>query len=398
MFAVLYAVAVVMVAGGAFAILAGWELLLLERGWSMVISGATLATGGLVLGGVAAAARALATRLDALAEAVRASRPAPAPIPRRPAATASDTAEAPPFAEPPPPGREIEPKLPPREPAAPAGPAPVAALGIGGVATEALAPGRQDTPPEPEGGLPPLDLDEKGDVGEADAGEQDVTEQDVTEQDVAHAETGPAAAGAPPPAPEVATEPEPETEPEADEGAPEIAAPGIEQPVLAPREPGRIAAEAEALTRRYEESAPPIPVPPPAAPPASDALEAGPLSPAADSARAAVSRAVDESVPPGTPSYALAPAAAEAAPADAPDAHDAEIGESPDEAGLDRDTPPHIVGTHVSGANRYVMYSDGSIEAETPDGRLVFGSIEELKGYVASSGEDPSGASQTGPR
>ncbi len=52
----------------------------------------------------------------------------------------------------------------------------------------------------------------------------------------------------------------------------------------------------------------------------------------------------------------------------------------------------------MSGANRYTMYSDGSIEAETPDGRFVFGSLEEFRGFIASAGEDPSGTSQTGPR
>ncbi|MFN3688839.1 hypothetical protein, partial [Salinarimonas sp.] len=54
---------------------------------------------------------------------------------------------------------------------------------------------------------------------------------------------------------------------------------------------------------------------------------------------------------------------------------------------------PVIVGTYSSGANTYTMYSDGSIEADTPDGKLWFASLDELKGYIASAGEDPSGAS-----
>ena len=33
------------------------------------------------------------------------------------------------------------------------------------------------------------------------------------------------------------------------------------------------------------------------------------------------------------------------------------------------------------------MFSDGSIEAETPDGTFKFGSLDELKEFIASGGE-----------
>jgi hypothetical protein len=46
-----------------------------------------------------------------------------------------------------------------------------------------------------------------------------------------------------------------------------------------------------------------------------------------------------------------------------------------------------IVGTYTSGDNRYVMFSDGAIEADTPQGIFRFDSLEELKTFIASGGE-----------
>ncbi|GGK44146.1 hypothetical protein [Salinarimonas ramus] len=375
MFAVLYALAFVMVAGGFYAAFTGWELLLLERGWSMVISGVTFATGGFVVAGIAAAGQALAKRLDAVADAVRTSRPAAQPVfPRRPGATEPDATAPeihPPAPSAPPVPREIAPKLPPQEPASPAGPAPLAALGLGGVAAEAIAPAMEPRGHEPEGGLPPLDL---GPVEE----ERATREEPLAEAEEEAPVPEPASAQEALPAvadhePAVAHD-EPDTQPIDGPSA------GIEAPVLRPREPDTAEADVEALDRRYTEE-----------PGVAQGPEVEP-TPEADIA------AVDaESAP------FVEPADAEAQPADAPLADEAPVDESPasEEAETADQTPgepPRIVGTHVSGANRYVMYSDGSIEAETPDGRLLFGSIEELKGYVASAGEDPSGTTQTGPR
>ncbi|HEX8665311.1 MAG TPA: hypothetical protein VF744_14915 [Beijerinckiaceae bacterium] len=47
-----------------------------------------------------------------------------------------------------------------------------------------------------------------------------------------------------------------------------------------------------------------------------------------------------------------------------------------------------VAGTYSSGGNAYTMYSDGSIEAETPTGHYRFKSLEELKDFIASGGED----------
>jgi hypothetical protein len=48
-----------------------------------------------------------------------------------------------------------------------------------------------------------------------------------------------------------------------------------------------------------------------------------------------------------------------------------------------------VIGTYSSGGNTYVMYSDGSIQAETPTGRYTFASLEELKDFIAGGGEAP---------
>lgn len=48
---------------------------------------------------------------------------------------------------------------------------------------------------------------------------------------------------------------------------------------------------------------------------------------------------------------------------------------------------PTVVGKYASGGNSYVMYSDGSIHAETPSGHHRFSSLDDLKAFVAAGGE-----------
>lgn len=55
--------------------------------------------------------------------------------------------------------------------------------------------------------------------------------------------------------------------------------------------------------------------------------------------------------------------------------------------------PATVIGTYNSGDNKYVMFSDGSIEAETPQGFFRFGSLDELKEFIAAGGEGSSSAS-----
>ena len=52
--------------------------------------------------------------------------------------------------------------------------------------------------------------------------------------------------------------------------------------------------------------------------------------------------------------------------------------------GRDReaDSERTIVGRHVSGDSTYVMFSDGTVDAHTPDGVLHFASLDELRAYA----------------
>jgi hypothetical protein len=43
---------------------------------------------------------------------------------------------------------------------------------------------------------------------------------------------------------------------------------------------------------------------------------------------------------------------------------------------------PAVIGRYTSGNTTYVMFADGSIEAETPNGVLHFASLADLKVYV----------------
>jgi hypothetical protein len=81
----------------------------------------------------------------------------------------------------------------------------------------------------------------------------------------------------------------------------------------------------------------------------------------------------DEAAP--VESVAAADSAVPAADADHPSGHEAE------------EPPPQEIGRYSSGGNSYVMFADGSIEAETPNGKFRFGSLDELKQFIASGGE-----------
>lgn len=55
---------------------------------------------------------------------------------------------------------------------------------------------------------------------------------------------------------------------------------------------------------------------------------------------------------------------------------------------------PTVVGSYSAGENAYLMYSDGSIQADTPEGRFRFDSLDDLKTYVAE-GERKARASRS---
>jgi hypothetical protein len=64
-----------------------------------------------------------------------------------------------------------------------------------------------------------------------------------------------------------------------------------------------------------------------------------------------------------------------------------ELASEPEENIPDEPRPATIIGTYNSGDNTYVMFSDGSIEAQTPSGIFHFQSLDELKAFIASGGE-----------
>jgi hypothetical protein len=78
----LYVVAGVMVLGGLLAIYSGSDIIVMERGWTMVISGSVMAASGALLAGIAVAARRLGRILDEVANlrewAAQIDTPAPA--------------------------------------------------------------------------------------------------------------------------------------------------------------------------------------------------------------------------------------------------------------------------------------------------------------------------------
>ena len=65
-----------------------------------------------------------------------------------------------------------------------------------------------------------------------------------------------------------------------------------------------------------------------------------------------------------------------------------DLEEEPEEESVPESSEPAtVVGTYNSGDNKYVMFSDGSIEAQTPSGVFRFKSLDELKEFIAAGGE-----------
>jgi hypothetical protein len=69
----------------------------------------------------------------------------------------------------------------------------------------------------------------------------------------------------------------------------------------------------------------------------------------------------------------------EAAP-DAEPAHEAEP--APAQVELPPQAPPTVVGRYSSGGSDYTLYSDGSIDAESPEGHQHFASMVELRAHI----------------
>ncbi|MER2269556.1 hypothetical protein [Methylobacterium oxalidis] len=330
MIVALIALAVAMMIGGTASVIQGFPFVRLESGLAMVIAGATVASAGAVIAGLAVVAdrirrveRALA--LDAAAPAVHDFGAPPRPAP----AFAADAFAARP--EPAVPdllrGRPV---LAPE--AAPIGGAALAGLAAGTI----LSSGRTT--------LPPLGAEAQGyGTGAEHRAEPALAEPALAEPDL-----------------------------------PEPALHEPELPLPEPEQPG----ESGLVAVHREPTFEPEPVPDDGISPEDD-LFAGPAEPSPET-RAPEPRfdeAGDIALRPTLQEPSAGSEDEAERPGGIPDAETA-AGEPSEPA-----PPREIVGTHASGGNTYVMYADGSIEAETPQGRFTFNSLDELKAFVDSGGE-----------
>jgi len=359
----LYGLAIAMVVGGLWSVVQGAELVVLERGWTMVIAGSVVATGGVLLAGVAASIAqakrveaALQRALERMARAGLAEAPSAPPRPNLDALTPTPVAAPPP-----------SPNL---DAPAPLGAAPpdarIAVLGAGGLGAaavagalgqgEAAAPAREPPPalaepPQPAPAADPFDFTSLlRDAREAEAQDtapdaaapqgasliaQDAVSQDAVPQDAISLEAA---------SPEAVAPDEP-VAPEADD-LPRTAVHFDEPVTPAPEEESSRVTIAD--------------TPDPDVASDADVVEA----------RAREDEAVEE------PTTGLAE----------PE-EDAFEESALEEAAGSGDLA--VIGTYTSGGNTYVMFSDGSIQADTPAGRYTFASLDQLKDFIASGGEEP---------
>jgi hypothetical protein len=347
----LVGLALAMVAGGVWAVVEGYGIIVLERGWALVIAGATVASLGLILLGIAAAV----ARLGRIrSELVRLHERMARPEPDFPA----------------PPGR-ID---------------PVVAVSSGLLAGGATEPSPAAPPPAPAVSppTPPAPApDSRSDAARLARREEAAHRR---ARRAGHEGDTPLSAGT------IAA------------GAAAAVAAGA-----------AVSAGLTAMRRRGE---------------ASDDLQAPPagFGVAGETGSGPALRPLDGPAPAGDellPDRDLGPAAGSAAPVSWPVVPAKEGGEPPafpsgpagtepapgaPAAPLEEDAPfatrepvvpetpaataegaesPAVLGTYNSGGNRYVMFADGSIEAETPDGTFRFGSLDELKAFIAAGGERP---------
>jgi hypothetical protein len=412
MIVAVFCVAAAMIAGGTWAVFTGWELIIIERGWTQVLLGGMLITGGLLLGGIGV----LATHVKRLASKLgeqpgRAHTPSLSadfgPATRNGAGAAESSrsrTEAPIMPSPPPrPEPRVEPVAEPTfeqadKPAGPTISAPAAialgaaaGAGTAAIASVLLSSGAQ-RPSEGEG----AERDAEAEVAQADEelagkGASILPFAATNKEERAVAVDG----EIPTPDGEDAEMASAQEDLEAETLEAEALKAGV-SPGLEPEETGRMMPPVEE---------------PAAAPVESTATTAEPevgpekhYSAAVDETHEAAVEATTERE--GTTVDRPGPPAGEdirktqPRPADlyrTPfEEHSGEPLEEPFEEplGMSPEEPVEqpersLVGTYESGGNIYTMYSDGSIDAQTPAGNFHFASLEELKHFIAEGGEDP---------
>jgi len=351
----LFALAFAMIVGGLFAAILGWDIVLVERGWTMVIAGSISATSGALLLGVAAIVSRL-TRIQS--ELMRLQ------------ANLVEDEEA-----------------------------PVATTAIGaaaGMSAAALAGGLFDratpetAPAEKEPALADVQAAGPAETAPSEPEAEAETEREIpalapdesarTErffEPRTYREASRDIFGEPPRAPEPAAparEDVPAVQNEARDEPQERAEPEVRIPdfLLA----GRFRETTYTEIRPLEEDR--LFAPLPREEPRRD-------EPRQDEEPGIREREEDLFAPEPEPAPSVEPEAerepeieTEAEPEPEPSPA-AASGKASEAAGA-----PSVIGSYNSGDNRYVMYSDGSIEAETPQGMFRFRSLDELKEFIAT--------------
>ncbi|WP_262027517.1 hypothetical protein [Microvirga sp. Mcv34] len=314
----LLALAFAMIVGGLFAALFGWDIVLVERGWTMVIAGSVTAASGALLLGITAVVAKLA-KIEKRLLRLQAGFDEDAVL-------------------------ETPKSL--KEPS-------LAALSGGAMAGHAAdsAPEEGERVDELQATLPLFEGEDRREPAEEDVNVAAWPEQPQVAEPVVPFPPRPA----------------PSPAPIHDEDEPDMKVPDF---LLADRvrdeeEEPRVIDVSDLYHRNQDAPEP--------APARQDHDER-------DEARELAAESLTESEPEPEPEPEVAP--------------DAEReGEEELEAAPDASHPPVVVGTYNSGDNKYVMFSDGSIEAQTPSGVFRFQSLDELKAFIAAGGEGGSPSS-----
>ncbi|KAB1073400.1 hypothetical protein [Methylobacterium planeticum] len=333
----LFALAAVMIIGGIASVIQGFPFVRLESGLAMVIAGATVASAGaviLALGVVAGGLRRVERAVNARA---------------LPAAGDADRAPAREFGSA---SKAAAPLFPARvDPVLPEGAGPAPASGRPVLGTAAGLPGA---------GLAGAELAGAGLAGAGLAG-AGLAGAGLVGTGLAGAGLASGRAG---------------TEPTfTDTLFPERDAPSASTLADDPSEAHRAEIEPELPLPEPAGFVPPPPAPAPSEPEAVPEPDDG------------IAPEDDLFVAPETAAPPLRPALDTAAEPEPEPEASPEPAEPEAEAEAEPAPKLEVVGTYASGSNTYVMFSNGSIEAETPRGRFTFASLDELKAFVEAGGE-----------
>lgn len=422
----LYCVAAAMILGGTYSAMSGWEIVIIERGWTQVLAGVIVATGGVLLAGIGFLTGEIRQMAASLARQP-APEMAPAAIARPSADTGApdDTARR---AE----AQSADARMP--DPGAlPLAAGAITAAGAVAAHTQ-LAQDEADSTQDDEGATRTEDIEkaeraddavdaalsaeepsnrEEAEVSRATAGDATddapglASDAGITPELDAPEDATPSdaeifadllagqIAGAEEDAPRDISEPEAlqRDETEATEAQPE--APQLEKPEgeipaeeLVQQQPQQeeLAEDADAPAGIANEEFPEGDVVErdsgAIAPDAEPADEASKAPPTPNHAEATESEA--DAAPGLSLEAAKGPDAGISADEEAPEATPEEPVVAPEDLAV---PPPSVIGTYESGGNTYTMYSDGSIDAQTPDGDYHFASLDELKRFIAEGGE-----------